>query len=133
MIWSFTADNPLLSFCELTKLRRQIRGCEPHLIRMSEAPVVAAKRTKKEANRNPTVGDNPHTVAYSNTPDLDADAQVLPRVSEYLSKGLDLKRCGMNLRATAVLPSSNGFTWNAASIALIAVLASMAKRRSVVP
>jgi len=38
------------------------------------------------------VGDNPHTVASSNTPDLDADAQVLPRVSEYLSKGLDLKR-----------------------------------------
>lgn len=31
-------------------------------------------------------------IAGSSTPDLETDARVLPRVSEYLSRGLDLKR-----------------------------------------
>lgn len=41
--------------------------------------------------RQQTIADTPISAA-SATPELDADARVLPRVSEYLSRGLDLKR-----------------------------------------
>src|SRR5947209_3442150 len=41
---------------------------------------------------SPRTITGPQGSARSSTPELDADAQVLPRVPEYLARGLDLKR-----------------------------------------
>lgn len=61
--------------------------------RVPEPPGVAAKwvRGENQIATHQLATDLAATVA-GRTPELEADARVLPRVSEYLAKGLDLKR-----------------------------------------
>ncbi len=70
-----------------------------------------AEETSDRAS-NRTVPDIP--------PDLEQDGLVLPRVSEYLAKGLALRRWWAELERRGGL--KNSFRWRALSIALTGAL-----------